>query len=217
MAQPTGEQGTTTPPGGSTIGNDNAKTVPVDAGSTTTSQKPNTAEPSTQTFSQADVDRVVTERLNRERSKYADYDELKQRATQWDKFVNESKSDQEKALDEARQDAERNAYDKARREFGGQLVEANLRAAASGRMSDASLSALLAGVDKTLFLTEQGSVDSAKVTQFIDGIAPTKTPGQTPGGFGQGPRTGTPKAGIDAGYAAWEQRHQKGATPPLFT
>lgn len=33
-----------------------------------------------QTFTQADVDRIVRERVQRERGKYADYDELKERA-----------------------------------------------------------------------------------------------------------------------------------------
>lgn len=33
-----------------------------------------------QTFSQSDVDRIVADRLNRERAKFADYDDLKKRA-----------------------------------------------------------------------------------------------------------------------------------------
>lgn len=207
MGQPTGDTGTTTPTGGQ-------DTQPGTT-STATPAQPNTPE---KTFTQDEVERIVQDRALREiRVKYGDYDQLKERAAQWEKFVNESKSDQEKAIDEARRTAEEQAYAKARQEFGGQLVEANLRAAASGRLSDGALSALLAGVDKTLFLTEQGSVDSTKITQFIDGIAPTNTPGSTPGGFGQGPRTGTPRAGIEAGRAVWAERHQKGAAPPLFT
>lgn len=210
MSQPNGEPGTTTPQGG--------QEQQSNTGSTTQSQQPNTAT-ETQSFTQADVDRIVTERLNREKTKYGDYDQLKERAAQWDKFVDESKSDQEKALDEARKAAEASAYAKARGEFGGQLVEATLRAAATGRLPEGALNALLAGVDKTLFLTDQGSVDTSKVTQFIDGIAPAKTASGAPGGFGQGPRTGTPKAGLDAGRAAWESRHPKdgASVPPLFT
>jgi hypothetical protein len=37
-----------------------------------------------QTFTQADLDRIVGERLNRERSRFADYDQLKERAGQYD-------------------------------------------------------------------------------------------------------------------------------------
>jgi hypothetical protein len=36
--------------------------------------------PEPQTFSQADVDRIVKERVQREKAKYADYDDLKTRA-----------------------------------------------------------------------------------------------------------------------------------------
>lgn len=38
------------------------------------------AKPQDQTFTQADVDRIVKERVQRERAKYADYDELKVKA-----------------------------------------------------------------------------------------------------------------------------------------
>ena len=37
-------------------------------------------EPPVQTFTQADVDRIVRERVQRERTKFADYDELKEKA-----------------------------------------------------------------------------------------------------------------------------------------
>ncbi len=50
--------------------------------------------------SQADLDRIIGERLARERSRYADYDELRERATQFDALVEASKSDQER-LEEA--------------------------------------------------------------------------------------------------------------------
>ncbi len=215
MSQPSGENsntGTTTPPGGQ----DNSSSSTPPAG------EPNTSAgaQSNSTFSQADVDRIVQERLTRERSKFADYETLKERAGQWDKFVQESKPEQEKALDTARQEAEKAAYDKARSEFGGRLVQAHLQAAAAGRLSDGAVSALVAGVDTSRFLTEAGDVDTAKVTQFIDGIAPagsTPNGSQRPGGFGQGQRDGAPKAGLEAGAALWESRHKEGAAPPLFT
>lgn len=38
--------------------------------------------PSPATFTQADVDRIVRERVQRERAKFADYDDLKQKASQ---------------------------------------------------------------------------------------------------------------------------------------
>lgn len=49
----------------------------------TITEAPGTTEPdtgTTETFTQADVDRIVRERVQRERAKYADYDELKAKA-----------------------------------------------------------------------------------------------------------------------------------------
>lgn len=216
MSQPNGESTTTTPPTG---GNDSATTINVNANPTQPAGQSNTAPEGTQStaFSQADVDRIVTERLAREKAKFADYDQLKERASQWDKFVEESRPEQEKALDNARKEAEQSAYQKARSEFGGKLVQAHMQAAGAGRIGEAAMTALLAGVDTSRFLTETGDVDTAKVTSFIDGIAPANASPQKPGGFGQGPRSGAPKAGLESGAALWEERHKQGVIPPLFT
>lgn len=46
----------------------------------TSTEKPEDAGTPPQTFTQADVDRIVRERVQRERSKYADYDDLKAKA-----------------------------------------------------------------------------------------------------------------------------------------
>lgn len=50
-------------------------TVP-DGGSSTSPETPDTSK----TFTQADVDRLIRERVQRERAKYADYDDLKVKA-----------------------------------------------------------------------------------------------------------------------------------------
>lgn len=218
MGQPTGDNSTTTSHDGSTTGT-TGTTEPTNtpAGQPNTSPNPN----ADQTFTQADVDRIVADRLNREKAKYSDYDQLKTRAGQWDKFVEESQTDQQKALSEATKTAEQAAYTKARDEFGGRLVEAHIRASAAGRMSEGALAALLGGVSKTVFLTESGDVDQTKITSFIDGIAPTTPttptgPTGPPGGFGQGPRDSQPTHGIQAGIAAFAERHKEGQAPPMF-
>jgi hypothetical protein len=186
-------------------------------------QQPSTPQPQGQTntpaqgtFNQDDVDRIVRERLDRERAKYADYDDLKQRAQNWDTFLEESKSEAQKALDTARGEAEASAYARARQEFGAKLVEAHLRATAAGRLDDGALTALLGGVNTANFLTAAGDVDTTKINQFIDGIAPTTTPAARLGGFGQGSREGAPRRGLEAGRAAYEARHRDGQAPPLF-
>lgn len=53
------------------------------------------------TFTQEDVDRVVSDRLTRERGKYADYDDLKVKAAEYDKAQDAAKSAEQRAADEA--------------------------------------------------------------------------------------------------------------------
>lgn len=50
---------------------------------------------------QADLDRIIDERLKRERAKYADYDEIKAKATKHDEAVEAEKSETQKATERA--------------------------------------------------------------------------------------------------------------------
>ena len=53
------------------------------------------------TFTQAELDAVLAERLQRERSKYADYASLKQKAEAYDQSVEANKTELQKATDRA--------------------------------------------------------------------------------------------------------------------
>lgn len=53
------------------------------------------------TFSQADIDRIVGERLYEEKKKYGDYEELKAKAAQFDEFQEKNKTELEKANEKA--------------------------------------------------------------------------------------------------------------------
>ena len=50
-------------------------------------------------FTQADVDRIVNERLKRERTKFADYDEVKTKASKLDELEESQKTELQKATD----------------------------------------------------------------------------------------------------------------------
>ena len=52
-------------------------------------------------FTQADLDRIVQDRLSREREKYGDYDALKAKAAKFDQIEEESKSELQKATERA--------------------------------------------------------------------------------------------------------------------
>ena len=76
-----------------------------------------------QTFSQGDLERIIGERLQRERQKFADYDALKEQATQWQTHVDEQKSEAERLQENLTQVAtERDA-------FRQQLVQERIRSA----------------------------------------------------------------------------------------
>lgn len=101
----------------------------------TVNQEPieTTAEPE-RTFTQAEMDAIIGDRLKRERAKYADYEEIKAKADQYDASIEASKTDLQKAQEQAaeykskldaltNEIATRNARDKISAETG---VPANL-------------------------------------------------------------------------------------------
>lgn len=87
------------------------------------------AETSTYTppATQADLDRIVTERIGRERSKYADYDDLKAKADQFDKLEEANKTELQKEKDRAdKAEAELGTLraEKARNELAAEVAKA---------------------------------------------------------------------------------------------
>ena len=52
------------------------------------------------TFTQAEMDAIIGDRLKRERAKYADYDEFKAKAAKYDEAEEASKSELQKAVEE---------------------------------------------------------------------------------------------------------------------
>ena len=53
------------------------------------------------TFNQSELDAIISDRLKREREKYADYDELKAKATKLDEIEEASKTELQKATEKA--------------------------------------------------------------------------------------------------------------------
>jgi hypothetical protein len=110
-----------------------------------------------------------------------DYDQLKATADEYQRLVTASQTEQERAVAEARRQGHAEALTAA----GGQLVEQWFRAAAAGRLGEDSVNALLAGLDRSHFLTAQGSVDTDRVYALVNSVAP---PASAPAA----PATGTP-------------------------
>ena len=67
-----------------------------------TNNAPDTAPADTgKTFTQAELDAIVTDRLKRDRAKYADYEDLKSKAARLDEIEEAAKSDLQKATERA--------------------------------------------------------------------------------------------------------------------
>ena len=64
-------------------------------------QTTQTAAQPERTFTQAEMDAIIGDRLNRERQKYADYAELKAKALKFDEAENASKTELQKATEKA--------------------------------------------------------------------------------------------------------------------
>lgn len=60
-----------------------------------------TAQQETKTFTQADVDRIVADRLSRERAKYEGFEALKAKAAKYDEAQEAAKTDLQRAQDQA--------------------------------------------------------------------------------------------------------------------
>ena len=67
----------------------------------TVNQEINVTETEEKTFTQAEVDKIVGERLGRERAKYADFDAFKEKAEKFDEIQEQSKSELQKALEKS--------------------------------------------------------------------------------------------------------------------
>jgi hypothetical protein len=110
------------------------------------------------TFTQSDIDRIVADRLGREKSKYADYDDLKAKAEQFDEHqaANESETDKLRKQVEQLTKTQTEATTKALR--AEVAMAKGLTAAQAKRLVGATQEELEADADEILeaFPAQQG-------------------------------------------------------------
>lgn len=165
--------------------------------------KPDPKPEPEKTFTQADVDRIVTGRL----SKFSDYDDLKKKAQAHDKALEAAKSEQEKAVDAARKEGESTATQRA----NTRLVGAEVRAQAAGARfhdpTDAIAQLQSAGKLEGIKVADDGSVDADTVKGLLKELADAKPylvasdDGKPPPSFGGGPRKTEPARAGSLGEA----------------
>ena len=123
----------------------------------------NTAVEAEKKFTQADIDRVVQDRLARERQRYSDYDDLKAK-------VDAQKSEAEKAVEAARAEGAKEVASK----YQKRLFEAEVRShAAALKFRDAG-DALSVFGDSEGLVSDDGSVDGAAIQKRLSEIASQK-------------------------------------------
>lgn len=118
--------------------------------------------------SQADLDRILGERLARERAKFADYNDLKAAKTEYDKLLDAARTDQEKAVEAAKNEGRTEALTAA----NTRLLSAEARAlAAEAKFANPAL--VVRALDlKDVKVNDDGSVDAdaikAKLKEAAD-------------------------------------------------
>lgn len=147
-----------------------------DTDSTTETQGDETGSTDTttsaaKTFTQEEVDRILTERLGRLKSKYADYDDLKKRAAS-------AMTEHEKAVVEA----EARGRTAALSQTGAKLARAEFRAAASGRVSTETLDGFLEYADLSKFVGDDGEPDTKAIEAAVKKLGGTARPTNFDGG-----------------------------------
>lgn len=135
--------------------------------------------------SQAELDRIIQKRLQRETARFRDYDTLRSKADQYDALAAASQTDQERAAAEA----EEVGFNAAMSRTVPRLVRAEFRAAAKGLLGKEQLDALLEDVDLMRYVDDEGEPDVEKIERKITALAPK----QGNPSFGQGNRGPGPK------------------------
>lgn len=122
------------------------------------------SKPTGKTFSQEELDRIVADRVSREKSKYKDYGDLKKRAAA-------AMTDNEKALHEA----EQRGRSAATESYGKRLAKSELRAAAAGQVAPEALDGFLEFADMSRFVGEDGEPDAKAIASAIKKLGTAKS------------------------------------------
>lgn len=117
------------------------------------------------TFTQAEMDAIIGERLSRERAKYADYDEVKAKAAKYDEVEEANKTELQKAVEE--RDALKARIDKL--EADKAHADAVAKAAAEHGVDAALLARMSGDVEENAAYLKQSMANAPKFGNVPDG------------------------------------------------
>lgn len=127
---------------------------------------------SEKTFTQAELDSIIAERLTRDRAKYADYEALKEKAKKFDEYEEANKSELEKATERAKSlEAELNSIKKE-----NELREMRTRVAKESNLPDNYFEFLTGTDEDTCKMQAKKLVDGYKENN--NGYPPIKDGGE---------------------------------------
>lgn len=148
-----------------------------------------------------------TESKKHQRVTDEELETLRNAATELESYKSLSQTDQERAVNEARKLAAKEAEQK----LLPRLVAAEFRAAAAGRLDSDRLNGLIEPLDMSKFLTTKGEVDTDRVAAWVNNaLATAGVAGGTKASFpdlGQGQRGSTSRiSGAELGLAEAQRR-----------
>lgn len=158
-----------------------------------------TGEGEGKTFTQADLDRVVAERLARERSKFADYKDLKDKASKFDELQTAQQSETEKAVAKARDEAKAETLAEVRRD----RVLDKIEVLAAGKFADPEDAKLRLAARLDEFLGDDGQIDAKAIDGALSKLLTDKPylaaggGRRFEGGGDGGPRGGKPAPSLE--------------------
>lgn len=163
-----------------------------------TTDAPEDAAPATGEDALGDAGKQALDRMKAERAQAVK--EAKELRRELESVRLSSLSDAEKAVELARAETRQETL----RAVGGRLVDAEVRAASAGRLAAEQIEALLEGLDRSRFITDDGDVDRDALASWVGRFAPAPPSGpQRPrGDVDQGVRTTATKASTADLFAA---------------
>lgn len=165
--------------------------------------------------SQAELDRILGERLARERAKYADYNDLKAKAAEFDKAAEAARTEHEKAVEAAKSEGRTEALTAA----NTRLLSAEARAlAAEAKFASPSLAVRALDLSDVA-VNDDGTVDAdaikTKLKELVDSgafvVGDVEKPKPKPDRAQGGAATKGDKS-VSAGRDLFEARRAKKTT-----
>jgi hypothetical protein len=132
------------------------------------------------TFTQADLDKQIQQRLERERKRFADYDAVKAKAAKLDDLEKANATDLEKAVTAAKEETRAEIT----RGFGEKLARGVMKAELATRMKPADADAILDDLNLAKFVADDGSIDEDAIAKAIARLAPKSAVDLGQGGRG---------------------------------